>query len=132
MSATLTIEQAVLVGRIRDALRKLGYAVPAGTGAATFADAAALAPVMRAFAKTVEPEYATRIANGATTEVKARLLAEAAEARAARLTNPTLDLKKVVGVAAAGFIAYRAVKRKGAGLGYVAGTLLNHLAALSR
>jgi hypothetical protein len=75
----LVPEQAVLAGRIRDALRGLGFPVPAGSGPATVAELAACVPAIEAFVRAMGARFEREVKAAETNEARARLIAERAE-----------------------------------------------------
>ena len=113
-SAAETLQQAVLTGRIRDALRTLGYAVPAGSGLGTPQVLAALGPAILTFTKKKGPAFAARVERAKNPMDRALLFAEAAEEEAKRV-NPTPSAMKALSALAAGFVAYRAMKQRAGG-----------------
>lgn len=113
--AAETLQQAVLTGRIRDALRTLGYAVPAGTGLGTPPVLAACGPAIRQFTKQMGPSFAERVARAKSLMERATLFAEAAEEEARRVNPRTTSPWQVVSTLAAGFVTYRGLKKRAGG-----------------
>ena len=116
-TAAETLQQSVITGRIRDALRVIGYRVPNGCGLATPQDLATMAPIIVQFTQRLGPEFAKRLAKKKNALSRAKLVAEAAEALAGRQPHAEQfpSVMKTVSTIAAGFVAYRSVKRRAGG-----------------
>ena len=129
----LTVEQAKQIGRIRDALGKLGYPVPPGQPGApgTLADLATMAPSMGKFAARGGADFVKRLRDASSPEMRAEMFIVAADAavRAQKRTVPYGDLLKAVGE---GFLAFHATKSPRARAATVLGVLKHINAATSR
>jgi hypothetical protein len=131
VAMTLTHEQAVLVGRIRDALGALGYEVPAGVGPGTLSDLAKMAPAIARFAAAMGAEFSRSVSRKQDPMARAKMVADLAEkvAKAGSATHRAVGLAEVL---ATGFMAYRAAKKKGNPAAVVAGIVNTITAATSR
>jgi hypothetical protein len=119
----LTVEQLALLRRTHVALGKLGYAVPSGG----LGDLASLKGSIEKFVQDQGSEFSRAVSALPTPEARAQAVVKAAEGRVSRIgVDSTL---RALSVAAAGFVAYRTVKKHGPGA--LAGAL-NNLASVIR
>ncbi len=127
----MTREQAIIVGRIRDALRALGYRVPHGNGPGTFPDLIAMTPAIAKFAASKGPAFARNLRETVDPTARARKVMQAAESKVLAL-DPMKRVADVAGVLADGFMAFRAAKKKGGTANVIAGLVKSINAATSR
>lgn len=131
--ARLTPAQAAQVGRIRDALRRLGYVVPAGEPGTpgTLADLASMAPTMGRFAAKMGKGFVEMMRAETDPTRRGALFVKAAEAAVARHGRgvPLADVLTALGQ---GFVAFHAAKSPADKLTSVVGVLHNLTAATSR
>lgn len=128
MPVALSRDEAVVVGRIRDALDRLGYAVTPGRGPGTLYELARLAPHIAAFTKDMGSEFSRAVRALADPHAKARFIAEVAERRVASMSQTEVHLRRLAGAVKSGVETYKAVQ---GGLGAITG-LLNQITALRR
>jgi hypothetical protein len=129
MAPSFTPEKAALVGRIRDALRALGYPVPDGFGPATPADLYAMAPAITDFSRVLGAQFAHTIRAAQDHTVRARVFAEAAE-HIVRTGKQVRNIENLLGLVVKGFSTYRIAKREG--VAAALGAVMETVAAVSR
>lgn len=129
----ITQKQAVLVGRIRDVLRTLGYEVPKGTPGTpgTLSDLAAMAPVIGKVSAKMGPVFVKRMQGEADATIRAEWFLKAIEG-AARRKPAGEAMPDVLLALGKGFMAFRGAKTKSDRVTTVLGVLNQITAATSR
>lgn len=126
-------DQGQRVGRIRDALRTLGFAVPAGAPGTpgTLADLAAMAPAMGKFSARLGPAFMAAMRAQNDPIRRADLFVRNAEAVIQR-QKAGMPLADVLATLGKGFMAFRSTTSPAGRVAAVLGTLSNITAASGR